>query len=153
MAKDKKEPKEKKAPKVPKQYEGVKQLESGKWKYSLIKKGNKKASLQKGEFSTKEMAALHRDMHIKRNVTDKVTQSEKYWKDAEIVPNELSLSDKKYKKLMKVKKESSKGKDIWGDKCKSKADCSCEGKKKDKEKNTGKCKDKKDKKDKKKDKK
>jgi len=54
-----------------KDYDGVKQnKETEKWKYSLIRKGNKRVSTLKYEFDTKKEAAIYREMHILRDILD-----------------------------------------------------------------------------------
>ena len=51
-----------------KDYIGVKQdKKNGTWKYSLIKKGNKRASYQKQEFESAKTADFFIEMHILRD--------------------------------------------------------------------------------------
>lgn len=74
-----------------KDYFGVKQdKKSGKWKYSIKKRGNKRASWQKYELDSAEKAALYREMHILR---ERLDTNEK--------GNKLNLSDKEFKRLKK----------------------------------------------------
>jgi N-acetylmuramoyl-L-alanine amidase CwlA len=86
-----------------KDYIGVKQDKKNRtWKYSLIKKGNKRASYQKQEFESAKTAAFFREMHILR---DKLDTDEK--------GNKRNFLDKKLRKLNKKRKKISKGK-IFG---------------------------------------